>query len=661
MERAINILVLASPGFSSVDISKVEDQFPQASVTFVCLTTESAKLQVPERWCQLAIGKQLDLEELRNDFLTFLDRWPRYRFAEGKSFDEMFRLEGGYSVWWTGPGMKRHPSKGIFPTIRSVWIAGKAIEAVSPDRILIFAGDRVLATVLASRCDASNCQYSFLPDSARPSQEHWAGRPQWLASSLVWLILFPWKMLLRACFARLLAGMPRKLKPDRKTPAVTMSLTFPKYIRFTDDCPYIWYWDHLCSVMEMQHPDVQRCFFVRTTADALVDYKMPLGLFCTGWSRLRKIRSLLPLPETHACWCSLLKAVWGQVSALIRYARLERTDEFRQSFCFNGVDVSSVYVPRLRRSVSRMAGWAYAVAAAAASLRATRNIDVMLVDEEFYGYGQIEIAAARKLGILTVGTQHGTIFPGHLIYTLPPGQVAGSPTPDYFAAYGQFAKEVVSKHGSYPAERVWITGGPRFDRLINDRPNQQAARQRLGLQEDKKIVLLATQFYPWFQNAAENLFQNARNRDNCVVCLKTHPTDVPVDIYQKLAVQAGAENVLFFTDRFDDLLAACDVLVSGSSTTLFEAILLGKRAICVNFSDEPDRYPYVESGGALPAGSAEEMRTALDQALSSENESEWEARRQKFLDRHAGPSAQGKAAETLAKHLSDLLGTTENL
>jgi UDP-N-acetylglucosamine 2-epimerase len=263
----------------------------------------------------------------------------------------------------------------------------------------------------------------------------------------------------------------------------------------------------------------------------------------------------------------------------------------------------------------------------------------------------LDVAAAQKLGIPTIGVQHGTIFPMHLVYTLPPGQIEGAPTPDYFAAYGDYAKETLSTEGSYPAHRVWVTGSPRFDRLVSDPPDQAAARRRLGLPDDKRVVLVATQFYPWFGRAVRAVFAAVRGRTDCMVCLKTHPVDLPLSVYGRIAEELGLGDVRLFEDRFDELLAACDVLIGASSTTVFEALLLGRRAICVNFSDESDRYAYVADGGALGATTAGEICNALDQVLDRRNEAKLEEGRQRFLKRHAGPSAQGCAAATLAEAL----------
>jgi CDP-glycerol glycerophosphotransferase (TagB/SpsB family) len=176
-------------------------------------------------------------------------------------------------------------------------------------------------------------------------------------------------------------------------------------------------------------------------------------------------------------------------------------------------------------------------------------------------------------------------------------------------------------------------------------------RTALQLPEDKRIVLFATQIYPWFASAAKALFVAARNHSQCIICVKTHPHDKSLDDYRKLAADVGATNVRFYADNFNELLAACDVLVSGSSTATLEAILAGRDAICVNFSSEPDRYPYVAEGGSLGATNAEEMRIALDAALDPARNDERAADRREFIERHVGPTADSRAASTFVSRV----------
>jgi hypothetical protein len=263
--------------------------------------------------------------------------------------------------------------------------------------------------------------------------------------------------------------------------------------------------------------------------------------------------------------------------------------------------------------------------------------------------GMPVIAAARRLKIPTIGVQHGTIFPMHLIYTTPRGQIEGTPIPDWFAAYGDYGQEIVSHWGAFPAERVAIVGAPRLDSLVKGpRQDRSEVRRRLDLPPAQSVVLLATQVYSWFLPVARTLFEIARDRPEWVICVKPHPNDKSLPEYRRLAEEIGATNVRFYDDRFDDLLAACDVLVSGSSTATLEAILAGRETICVNFSTEPDRYPYVAEGGSLGARNSIELREALDVAVRGSRLDARAAERREFLRRHVGPTADGQAAAMLA-------------
>jgi len=624
----------------------------EAPVTVLDLSGVVDPQRLPAGCRVVKTGDYLDNDALRTDFLAFLDAWPKRKLIHGKSFDEMFRQDGGYSVWWTGPAVDRNPDGKLFGVVRKLWICCRAIDEVRPDTTLVFTRDRAFARMIAAR---GGRKIAFLAGSAIPSPDPWTRRLRWLAGSLLWCVGSPCMMLIRAAAARILAGRPLERRARRRTPAVVMSAAFPRHVSDSPEGSRIWYWRELSGAIADTAPDVRQRYLMRSQGVQGRARGWFTWAYRPDWRDLRRIRDLAPIQETNACLWTSLRLIPRQVAALIRYWRLERTDAFRKSFTFAGADVSGLYVPRLRRAVSRMAVWARTAQAIACSLRAVGNVKAMLVTEEFYGYGMVDIAAARKLGIPTVGVQHGTIFPMHLIYTPPPGQIEGAPTPDYFAVYGEFAAEVISEYGAFPRERVWVTGGPRFDHLVTDPPDRLAVRRRLGLPSDRKVVLLATQFYPWFQEVGRVLFEATRDREDVVVCVKTHPKDVPLDVYRRIARSAGADNVRFFAEGFDELLAACDVLISGSSTTVFEAILLGRKTVCVNFSGEPDRYPYAADGGSVAARSVEEVHAALDRVLSDRSRDELEAGRRRFLARHAGPAAEGKAAEELARLVGSLV------
>ncbi len=662
-----NILLIITdrPGQA---LSWAKQRYADDPVSVLCLDPDAQDEPLPESWRRLPLAELLDEEALRSDFLALVDAWPRQPLLKEKSFEQMFRRPDGYSLWWTGPGIERHPDIGIFPKLRTLWICDRAIRSLSPTRILIQTRQAGLARSLASRSCREGCPYEFLPDSANPRPNPCGGQLLWLLGSFVSLVWFPWWILSRAACVRLLARTPRETCRQRKTPAVVFASPWIDY-RIDQGRVVLGRWRELWDALGRTDAEL-RCRYLGRNLGRVFDvparrwrrrlsvryWYHVLRRHVTDWRLLRRVERAVPLAESHLACGAWLRSVPAQLAATFRYARLERSAAFRQSLVFAGADVCHLYVPLLRRAIGQLAEWSHAVACIVKSLRVVGNLKALVLTEEMYPIGMLHIAAARRLGIPSIGMQHGTIFPMHLIYTLPPGQLEGAPAPDYFAAYGQHAKQTVSVHGAFPADRVWLAAEPRFDYLVKQPPDAAAARRNLGLPQQKRIVLVATQFYPWFQKVAKAIFEAAKDHEDYLVCLKTHPVDVPLDVYRGIARQVGAENVRFFRDRFAELLAACDVLVSGSSTTIFEAILLGRMTICVNLSDETDRYPYVANGGSLGAGSEEKLHAAMARAFSQQAQHELEAGRQRFLERHAGPMAEGRAAETLAKLIVSLLG-----
>jgi hypothetical protein len=341
---------------------------------------------------------------------------------------------------------------------------------------------------------------------------------------------------------------------------------------------------------------------------------------------------------------------------LNRYARIEASREFRNALHFCGADVSALYLPIARQHVMLLAPWEMGTAAVATSLRRCGDVRAVLVNCEFYRSGMVAIGAARQEGLTTMGVQHGTIMPMHLIYTPPKGHVLEAPTPDRFAAYSTYARDIVSGCGDYPAERVWVTGAPSLDELATRPSWKRQAREQLDLPCDQSVVLVTTQEYSWFRPAVEAIVRCLTERDDVMLCIKTHPREGSGQGYRQLAKRCHATNVRVFEEHFDALLEACDVICSGSSTTLLEGIVRGRPAVCLNFSGEPDRYPYVDHGGALPGRTPEQLHRSLERALEGDANGELERAREQFLQRHVGPARRGQAAEELARRVLELAG-----
>jgi hypothetical protein len=642
------VLIVAARGLPDRSLRWLRERYGRRRAVVLDLRSSLRGEQLSDGWQLTPERELLDSARLRHEFLAFLDQWPRTPIDGRRSFDELFQQVDGYSLWWTGPGISRQPTRGpLYPSCRALWVTKQAIDRYRPRNVVICARDRRQAAMFASQAQRAGCSWEFAPGSARPARSAWSDQTMWLLGSLLVLAVQPLWLLVRALAARLLAGQPVESAEARERPAVLMTGWYPQHVRWKGNSGEVWYWRELTAALQRICPDVRARYLLHQNRFRCSGWRRVLTPIYNGWMALRRVPHVTTLQQAHPALTAYFRALPSQIAALARYRRLEGQTTFRESFQFAGADVSPLFVGGLRHTLGNMARWARNVDALSRSLAKVGNVKAVLVHEEFYPKGMLTIAAARRLGIATVGVQHGTISPEHLVYCLPAGQIAGSPLPDRFAAYGEFARDVVSRHGHFRPERVWVAGSPRFDHLAGSLSDREDARRRVGLPDDKFIVLLATQSFEWSGGMARALLTAVRDDPDTLVCIKTHPNERTPDRYRALAAECGAQNVCFFRERFDDLLAACDVLVSRSSTTLLEAILAGRPTICVNFPDEPDRYPYVADGGSLGADSAETIHQALDRIRSGDPTLLAQSR-QRSLARHVGPSACGASAATLA-------------
>jgi hypothetical protein len=607
------------------------------------------------RWMRTDVE---DLDRLRREFLDFVDAWPRqtFRTTRGKSFDESFRRRDGYSLWWTGPGLARHPDHGVFPKLRDIWSTAAAIERSRCGDLVLLADSGEVATIIADRCRGSGVSFHVPPGYASPPTNVWPSQLPYVLAAIARYLVSPFAAAVRAFVCRRRVRRQPESAEDRQRPAVVATALFPREFRRDGDTAHVAFWREVAAEFARRAPDVRIRYLLHTTADRLGDLGLD-RLHChRAWPELRRLDGLAPLPNETVAWRAWLAAARPFVATLYEYCRLERQDDFRNAFRFAGCNVAALYAPLLRKTVAGTHEWDQIVASFDASLRSIGNVRAVLLMGEMYEFAMPVIAAARRLKVTSIGAQHGTIFPMHLIYTAPRGQIDAAPTPDRFAVYGDFAKDTLTTIGEFPADRIVVTGSPRFDHLALPTADRESARRELGLPADRRVILFATQRYAWFKSAVRALFDALASRDDCMVVVKAHPHDRSLDDYRRLAAAAGAERVAFFADRFDELLTACDVLVSGSSTAMLEAILLGRRTICVNFSSEADRYPYAEEGGSLGASSADELRAAVDAALDPRLNKQHEDARRRFLDRHLGPTVDGRAAEVFVQTVLEAIG-----
>lgn len=225
-----------------------------------------------------------------------------------------------------------------------------------------------------------------------------------------------------------------------------------------------------------------------------------------------------------------------------------------------------------------------------------------------------------------------------------------------FAVWGEAFKEQYTAQGVRD-KRIVVTGHPTHDAAYAraasiDDHERARIRARYRLPPDGPLVLYATQPVLWRRviGPAE-LEANVRAIAASVAAvgtqlvLKLHPRERPEDY----AFSGGLDPPVAVLTRAEipDLVAACDVFVSSSSSTVLLAMMLDRPIVTVNFNQVP-HFDYFEPlGGALHTRSPAEFTRALPLALSDEpTRARLERERRRVLDRYT--RFDGRATERLA-------------
>ncbi len=605
---------------------------------------------LPTGWSIVNPSDFAEASELRQEFFGFLDAWPDRAGRDGRSFNELFTVGDGYSLWWTTVAADRQATRGVVKYFRYAALVDRAVARWKPDSILLFTKDPLFATLLRSRAQHSGTAVQSLQGCADPVVSTVKTGREWLLRSFWHALASPFQRLAFALRCRW-ALRHADLFQRSARPTVVFASTWPRHLAVRNGQFSRIYWDEIATALDAVEPPLVQAYLPRKVEE-IVD----AGSSRAGLDAIKRVRAPLLIWERFFPLRGAFSRIARQIDLLWRFTRLAQRTEFHESFRYANTNLAPVLLPDLKTGVARAIDWSFKAAQVGAALRAAGDVKVVLVSEEMYQPAMPTLSAAKALGIPSVGVQHGTIMPTHFMYALPRGHVQHAPVPDYFCAYGEYATEVLSVHGCYPPDRVWITGAARLDPLVTRLPDQSAARAALELPADARIVVLATQTFPWFVSAMRAVLECMREHPEALLCLKRNPSihAMPLTQIEAMAADLGVRNVRGFEAHTELLLAACSVWISASSTTILEATLIGRPTICLNFSGQPDRYPDVEEGVSMSARGVGELKTALAHVLSPAGADPCEKRRLAFLKRHLGPTIDGCAAATLARRVAGL-------
>lgn len=285
---------------------------------------------------------------------------------------------------------------------------------------------------------------------------------------------------------------------------------------------------------------------------------------------------------------------------------------------------------------------------------------VVLVDE-VDSQGLALLTACRIRAVPTVALQHGILHARHFGYVHDPAdhQVAPPcPLPDHTLVYGPHFREILERHGHFPAGAIQVTGSPGYDAMVRASrlPRDPGFRARLGLPGQGPLIVLTTQPLADLQEREailEATCQAMARMGQGVLVIKPHPAEQDLSRHRAALRRHGLPERLLPGTNLVELLRHAELTVAQSSTTLIEALLLGCPAITLNLTGLPEILPYAESGACLEIRDGQALAGAMASMVGDPAfRRPYEAARAPFLRRMLGDLDGAATERTMAALLA---------
>jgi len=251
------------------------------------------------------------------------------------------------------------------------------------------------------------------------------------------------------------------------------------------------------------------------------------------------------------------------------------------------------------------------------------------------------VVEAQERGIPTVFLQHGIMGTRNALTATRPYQRV--------LVFHQPAAELLEGKGD--AAPTEIVGSPFYDDISQLTVGQRDEGYVLvASQPDEQIERRRSQ-HSWLRVIFAACGELGRK-----VILKIHPTDAGnISYYQQLVDETDAlvRIVRHGEQPLSELMAGCSLFISRFSTTLLDAVLAGKPAIMVNFTGQPNPYPFPRLRAVAAAYTPEELKAKLRQLLEEpQARAALSATRDDYIAYHLGPT-DGRAAQRIAAALAE--------
>lgn len=278
--------------------------------------------------------------------------------------------------------------------------------------------------------------------------------------------------------------------------------------------------------------------------------------------------------------------------------------------------------------------------------------DLLVTFNDMNVLGRCAVLAAKAMNIPSLHVQHGGMG-----LWMQWRRVCS----DKIAVWGEAHKARLTAAG-VAADKIVVTGNPRFDHLIDPIPMAAVHDLLISLDLDpQRPILLTTTQHDNPAATREQIVSVIAALDHFPeyqLIIKIHPAE-HLEPYTKLLRQIQAPPVCLTKDAdLFTLLEASSALVTRFSTTGLEAMLKGKPVITINYSGQPDKMPYAKAGAALGVYHPNDFISTLRLILEDlQTQTQLRKQQERFIREYAF-RIDGQATQRIVDLISQTVGSS---
>ncbi|MBD3422619.1 MAG: hypothetical protein GF398_21090 [Chitinivibrionales bacterium] len=586
-------------------------------------------------------------EEAKEDFLSWVSKFPNQKVAFGKSLKELFVYENKFSLWWlTGVSQKQFnktPAGAYFHQMHSLKriFRERMNEICPPDKevsIKISADNHsefnLFKTYLQAQMDKV-AEISYLRGDSKSSN----GKGLLFAKifrSVGTIIYTSFNLFLTTKSVR------HAHKNNDNAAAIYIYTDFEKdwnaaATKYTSDR----YLGDIYNYLKSKGENVAWLPFLNKQKKLNKWSNSNLGTFnLLAMAYSDQIKASFIIAKSLFWWHIVL---W-RISKLKLKFKMEPLEFALLQICLNDLSrcINGACLPHLftfewlARSVPKHA-------------------KCIAYRKEFHSIGRIIRAALKNTNVKAIGIQHGLTRHVYYQYLLSKDEtgldcnknemnsdfIHYMPVPEHNLLFGQHTKDIFLKDCAYPQERLIITGYTRIsafpeykNKITHENVERLKATYNVPANEFVLTYCINTNDRNYINSAASLLIEAIQlTQSKPYLIVKPHPNYGGKEYFERFAKEKGFNRYKIAYDSIENCLIVSDILCSLFSNVTYEAFMIGKPAFILGVGYDYTYEPIFRDPAINVVDNSIKGAKIIDAfLLNKEFRQSFENKRENFLD-----------------------------